>query len=213
MSAGPVSRVADEPPLRLALVSRPRRGDRTGAAPHLEALVRETLQLSPVLDATLDRVGFPLDHPYVENVWLPVLGPTSVLLLRRVGVLFDEHPNGARVDVVELAQSFGIGPRDGAREEVGRHSPMRRTLDRIVQFKLGAWLAEDRLGIHTKVPAVSRAAAERLPASVRVLHDQILDDHLGRLAAGGAPVASSAGARLAALGGGGAAPIARVASR
>lgn len=167
--------------------------------------------LSPVLDATLDRVGFPLDHPYVEFVWLPVLGPTSVLLLRRAGALLDAHPNGVRVNLVELSQAFGLGPRDGAREEIGRHSPLRRTLDRVVQFKLGVWLAEDRLGIHTKVPAVSRAAAERLPAPVRALHDQLLDDHLGRLAAGGAPVVSSAGSRLAALGV--AVPASRVASR
>lgn len=142
----------------------------------------ESLVLSPMVDSTLDRVGFPLDHPYIEQVWLPVLGPTSVLLLRRAGSLLDEHPQGVRVDLVELSRAFGLGPKPGV-EEVGRHAPIRRTLDRVVQFRLGSWLGDDRLGVYTKVPAVSRSQAERLPESVRGLHDRLLDDHLGRLAA------------------------------
>jgi hypothetical protein len=143
--------------------------------------VPESLVLSPMIDTTYDRVGFPLDHPYIENVWLPVLGPTSVLLLRRAGTLLEEHPNGVRLDLVELSRSFGLGPKPGV-EEVGRHAPIRRTLDRVVQFRLGSWLGDDRLGVYTKVPAVSRSQAERLPESVRVVHDRLLDDHLGRLA-------------------------------
>jgi hypothetical protein len=83
-----------------------------------------------MVDAALDRVGFPLDHPYIENVWLPVLGPTSVLMLRRAGSLLAENPNGVRLDLMELSRSFGLGPKPDV-EEVGRHAPIRRTLDRV----------------------------------------------------------------------------------
>ena len=44
-----------------------------------------SVELSPLFDATLERVGIPLDHPYIERVYCSVLGPSSVLFLRRVG--------------------------------------------------------------------------------------------------------------------------------
>lgn len=37
----------------------------------------------PHPEPRIRQVGFSLDHPYVEQCWTPVLGPTSVLLLRR----------------------------------------------------------------------------------------------------------------------------------
>ncbi|HET6662952.1 MAG TPA: hypothetical protein VFG94_01780, partial [Acidimicrobiales bacterium] len=55
------------------------------------------------------RVGFALDDPYVEQVWAGVIGPSSLLALRRLPVLWrDRKP--AVVDVRELGQSLGLGP-------------------------------------------------------------------------------------------------------
>ena len=34
-----------------------------------------SVELSPMFDPTLERVGFPLDHPYIERVYCSVLGP------------------------------------------------------------------------------------------------------------------------------------------
>ena len=31
-----------------------------------------SVELSPLFDPTLDRVGFPLDHPYIERVYCSV---------------------------------------------------------------------------------------------------------------------------------------------
>lgn len=141
-----------------------------------------SLQLSPMFDPTLDRVGFPLDHPYVERVYCSVLGPTSVLMLRQFGELLAEHPHGVSVDLVDLSRSLGVGPR-GTDGEVGRNAPVRRTLDRLVQFRLATWLGEDRLGVLTKVPAVSRHHAERLCGPVQLAHERLLTDHLGAVVA------------------------------
>ncbi len=60
----------------------------------------------------MDRVGFPLDHPYLERVDCSVLGPTSVLLLRRVGELLAEHPHGVTVDLGDLSRSLAVVPID-----------------------------------------------------------------------------------------------------
>lgn len=141
-----------------------------------------SVELSPLYDPTLERVGFPLEHPYVEQVYCSVLGPSSVLLLRRTGQLFAEHPEGVTLDVVELSRSLGLGVRPEA-EDVGRHSPLRRTMDRLVRFGMAEWRGEDRLGVHPKVPAIERHRIERLPETVQTVHHRLLDDHLSGLVA------------------------------
>ena len=141
-----------------------------------------TVELSPLFDPTLDRVGFPLDHPYIERVYCSVLGPTSVLLLRRAGELFAEHPRGVSVDVVDLSRSLGLGVRADA-DDVGRNSPLRRTMDRLERFHMARWTSEDRLGIHPKVPALAKHQLARLAEPVQTLHHRLVTDHLAGLVA------------------------------
>jgi len=99
--------------------------------------VPASIELSPLFDPTLDRVGFPLDHPYIERVYCSVLGPSSVLFLRRAGELFAEHPEGARVDLVDLSRSLGLGARADA-DNIGKNSPLRRSMERLVRFGMAA---------------------------------------------------------------------------
>ena len=141
-----------------------------------------TVELSPLFDPTLDRVGFPLDHPYIEQVYCSVLGPTSVLLLRRAGELFAEHPRGVTVDMVDLSRSLGLGVRGDA-DDVGRNSPLRRTMDRLERFHMARWTSEDRLGIHPKVPALMKHQLARLAEPVQKLHHRLVADHLDGLVA------------------------------
>ncbi len=141
-----------------------------------------SVELSPLFDPTLERVGFPLDHPYVERVYCSVLGPSSVLLLRRAGELFAEHPDGLLVDVVDLSRSLGLGVRADA-GDVGRNAPLRRTMDRLVHFRMAAWRGDDRLGIHPKLPALERHRVARLPEPVQAAHHRLLTDHLNGLVA------------------------------
>lgn len=141
-----------------------------------------TVELVPMFDPVLDRVGFPLDHPYVERVYASVLGPSSVLLLRRAAELFAEHPGGTKVDVVDLSRSLGLGVRADA-DDVGRNAPLRRTMDRLVHFRMAAWRGDDRLAVSPKVPAVERSRLGRLPESALSDHQRLLKDHLSGLVA------------------------------
>ncbi|MDP9403441.1 MAG: hypothetical protein M3P85_08915 [Actinomycetota bacterium] len=141
-----------------------------------------SVELSPLFDPTLERVGFPLEHPYVEQVYCSVLGPSSVLLLRRAGQLFAEHPEGARVDLVDLSRSLGLGVRPDA-DDIGQHAPLRRTMERLVRFRMAAWRGDDRLAIHPKLPALERYRVARLPEPVQTAHQRLLTDHLDGLVA------------------------------
>jgi len=144
--------------------------------------VSASIELSPLYDPTLEKVGLPLTHPYVERVYCSVLGPSSVLLLRRAGELFAEYPEGLRVDVVDLSRSLGLGVRADA-DDVGRNSPLRRTMNRLVRFRMAAWRDDDRLGIHPKLPALERHRVARLPEPVQTAHHRLLTDHLDGLVA------------------------------
>jgi len=144
--------------------------------------VPASVELSPLFDPTLERVGFPLDHAYVERVYCSVLGPSSVLLLRRAGELFAEHPEGLRVDLVDLSRSLGLGVRADA-DDVGRNSPLRRTMDRLARFNMARWTSEDRLAIHPKLPALERHRVARLPEPIQTAHHRLLTDHLAGLVA------------------------------
>lgn len=57
---------------------------------------------------------------YVERFWLPVLGPTATLLLRRLAYELDRSPEGFDLSANDMARSLGLGGM------AGRHGPFPR---------------------------------------------------------------------------------------
>lgn len=125
--------------------------------------------------APVRQVGFPLDHPYLEHCWTPVLGPSSVLLLRRCPWLWREA-TPARVPADELAAQLGLG------RGTGRNSPVRHTIERLVRFRFAATPEPGELHIYTEVPPVPTRQLERLPGWCRDEHQRLLGAHLDGLA-------------------------------
>src|SRR5207249_188966 len=134
---------------------------RTARPPTLGGPVSASFELSPLFDPILERVGFPLDHAYIERVYCSVLGPRSVGLLRRAGELFAEHPGGVTVDLADLSRSLGLGgaswrrrrrPEFAGGSHHGSHGPV------------SPGLLDERgpLGIHPKVPALAKHQVARL---------------------------------------------------
>jgi hypothetical protein len=102
------------------------------------------------------RVGFALDDPYVELVWAGVIGPSALLVLRRLPVLWrDREP--ALADLRELGQSLGLGP------SLARSGRTWRTIERLVGFGMAHWLPGDELGVRTEVAPLSGRQLARLP--------------------------------------------------
>lgn len=125
---------------------------------------------------SVSRVGFPLDDPYVEQCWGPVVGPSSVALLRHcVSRWQDAVP--ARVPAAELATEIGL---NGTR--MTDNGPLWHTVARLERY---GFLRRDgsELHVYTHVPPVVGRQLDRLPAWSRARHEVLLGRHLDALAA------------------------------
>ena len=88
------------------------------------------LHIRPWSDDVVDKLGFDPRSSYVEDFWLPTLGPSTTWLLRRLAAGFEYSPDGFHLDLAETARSLGLGDRSG------QHSPFVRSINRTVQFGL-----------------------------------------------------------------------------
>lgn len=115
-------------------------------------------------DPVLDTEGFDARSEYVERFWLPILGPTSTWLLRRLYRGLDEHPDGFRLDCEQTSRALGLGGG------LGRSSPLARSIDRLVQFNAVRWLTIDELSVRTRLPWLNQRQLSRVSAVVRQAH-------------------------------------------
>ena len=60
-------------------------------------------------DPVVESSGFDALSPYVELFWLPVLGPSATLLLRRLATGLRAKPEGFDLQLDEAAQALGLG--------------------------------------------------------------------------------------------------------
>jgi hypothetical protein len=125
-----------------------------------------TLAIRPWPDPVIDTLGHDPRSIYVERFWLPTLGPTSLLLLRRIAAGLDEHPEGIQLDLGELSQALGLGHREG------NSSPVVRSLDRLMQFDLACGEREAGYAVRRTIPPVNRRHVGRLPAPLQEEHRQ-----------------------------------------
>ncbi len=126
------------------------------------------LFVEPWPDPVVDQLGHDPRSAYVEQFWLPVLGPSSVWLLRRLSIELDRQPSGCSIDPVQLATDLGLGSGSG------RHSPLMRTLDRCCRFGL-ATRAGDRVRVRRRLPPLTRGQVARLSSSLQLRHNDLQD--------------------------------------
>ena len=72
-------------------------------------------------------------HPcsrYVELYWLGIIGPSTTWLLRRLTYGLEVHGDGFDLHLPETARSLGLG------DKMGKNSPFRRALARLITFEL-----------------------------------------------------------------------------
>jgi hypothetical protein len=131
-----------------------------------------TLTIAAWPDPIIDTLGHDPRSDYVERFWLPTLGPTSLLLLRRIASHLDREPDGCTFDVADLSQSMGLGAREGT------SSPLFRSLDRLMQFELACSPASRTYAVRRTVPPVTRRHISRLPLSLQRAHEVWLDERL-----------------------------------
>lgn len=126
------------------------------------------LQVRPWADRVLDRHGHDPRDDYCERFWLPLLGPSAVLLTRQLADRLEREPDGFALVTDDASRALGLGA------PVGRRSAFNRTVHRLIQFRLlhrdvdapGA----DVVLVKRRLPGLTRTQVERLPRSVRDAH-------------------------------------------
>jgi hypothetical protein len=118
----------------------------------------------PWWDPDLAVRGVDPRDPYVERFWLGILGPSTVLLLRRFARGFDEQPQGFRVGIADTALALGLG------KGTGRNAPINRTVKRAVGFGMVRRPGPDHLEVRTHLPLLAPRQLQHLPPVQRRLH-------------------------------------------
>lgn len=109
--------------------------------------------------------GFPLLHPYLEQVWLPILGPSTILALRSIGRRLGTDLRPFRLELADLAAELGLG------SGTGRNSIVCRTVGRAERFGHARILDPAHLEVVALVRPVPEPLRTRLPHTARIAHD------------------------------------------
>jgi hypothetical protein len=132
-----------------------------------------TLNVVAWPDTNIDAHGHRPGSPYIEAVWLGILGPSTTLAWSRLSRIATAQP-GTAVDITDLAISLGLSAH------LGRNSAMTRTLSRMVMFG-AATHSGDTLAVRRVLPDVPERMAARLSYTARLAHRRWA--HLGAQAA------------------------------
>jgi hypothetical protein len=138
-----------------------------------------TLTLVRFPDPVVESFGHRPGSPYVEFVWLGILGPSTTFAWQRLARQAAAMTS-TRIDVIDLSVSLGLG------ESLGRNATMSRTLARLVAFD-GALRQGDTLAVRLALPDVPERRLSRLSHSARLAHERFAHG-VRSVAVTGAPV-------------------------
>lgn len=124
-----------------------------------------TIHISVWDDPVVDLLGHDPRSPYVEQFWLPLLGPSTTFLMRHLAARLDDRAEGFELDVDATASALGLGTRSG----VG--SPFMRALARTGQFRLTQATGTGALAVRKRIPTLSAQQVARLRPALRDRHD------------------------------------------
>jgi hypothetical protein len=115
------------------------------------------LTLVPLHDPVVERLGHRPGSPYVELVWLGILGPSTSWAWQRLARQAAAISSSS-LDVADLSLSLGLG------ESLGRNAMVSRTLARLVAFD-AARRQGDVLAVRLALPDLpQRRFSHRAPA-------------------------------------------------
>jgi hypothetical protein len=118
------------------------------------------------------RNGYDAQSSYVEQFWLPVLGPSTILLIRHLNIRLERDGEGVILETALTARALGLG------EHPGRRAPFLRAVRRAIDFDLISVGERDEKSPETEIPLLvrrlipllSKRLAERLPEPIAREH-------------------------------------------
>ena len=123
------------------------------------------LQLSPNNDLHPHGQHHPTSL-YVERYWLPIIGPSSLTILRGIGDLCNRYPNTLgnyiEMQTQQLGLHFGIR---SARQFVDK-------LNRLSFYRLANEVAPDTWFIANRIPNLTPRQIANLPTTLATQHQQ-----------------------------------------
>lgn len=139
-----------------------------------------TLRLVPLPDPVVERLGHRPGSPYVEFVWLGILGPSTTFAWQRLARQATAI-SSSNLDVADFSLSLGLG------EGLGRNAMVSRTLARLVAFE-AARRHDDTLAVRLALPDLSARRLSRLSQSARFAHERFAHGPAAVTVAGGSPL-------------------------
>jgi hypothetical protein len=120
-------------------------------------------------DVNIESLGYDPRSTYVEKFWLPFIGPSTILLLRRIVESLETNPYGFDLDLKELSTMLGLG------QAIGRNSSIQKTLNRLLVFELARVMPSNALSVRLKMPPLPQRYVKRLPLTLQEQHTIIVD--------------------------------------
>ncbi|MGD0881171.1 MAG: hypothetical protein ABSB09_06350 [Acidimicrobiales bacterium] len=122
------------------------------------------LRIVQWVDPVADPHGLHPCSRYVELYWLGVIGPSTTWLLRRLSYGLEVHGEGYDLHLPETARALGLG------DKMGKNSPFRRALARLVTFELARPQGPGELAVRAHIPPLPLRHLSRLPESLQRSH-------------------------------------------
>ncbi len=129
---------------------------------------RTTALILPLADAEFDDAGFDPRSHYAETFWLPILGPSTLWLMRNIAQRFDSEPDGFTLDLVETSTALGI------RSKGGKNNSFHRAIGRVVSFNMGRTIDDATLAVRRVMPALHSGQIRRLSPRLQQQHHETL---------------------------------------
>jgi len=123
-----------------------------------------TLHITRWVDPVADPHGVHPCSRYVELYWLGIIGPSTTWLLRRLNYGLEVHGDGYDLHLAETARSLGLG------DKMGKNSPFRRALARLITFELARAQGQGELAVRAHIPPLPLRHLSRLPESLQRSH-------------------------------------------
>jgi hypothetical protein len=102
----------------------------------------------------------------VLDCWTPIVGPSTVLLWRRLALLALAAGSGyVVIETADLFASLGLGAG------MSKNAIGPRTIARMVSFGLANCQGRRLVGVRTALDVLSASQVARLPVSARRAHD------------------------------------------
>ena len=125
--------------------------------------------MRPWSDPLLDQFGHDPRSVYVERFFLPIVGPSTTVLLRHLATRFDDEPDGFELNLSDASRCIGVGTN---------HAPgaaFFRTLERMISFGLAELIDDRLLGVRPRLASLTRRQVLRLPRRLQHEHDEWLE--------------------------------------